>query len=58
MFAHAYDSHDPAVNQAVIRARDAHSEAVFGALAAVWRWVSTLRVRPFGFRQWGMPAHG
>ena len=58
MFAYAYESHDPAVNQAIVRARAAHGEAVFGALTAVWRWVSTLRMRSFNLRHWGIPAHG
>ena len=58
MFAHAYESHDPAVNQAVVRARAAHGEAVAAALTAIWRRVSTVRLRPFNLRQWGMPAHG
>ena len=59
MFAHAYESHDPAVNQAIIRAKAAHGEAVCSMLKAVWRGLSNLRPRlsrqP---RHWGTLAHG
>ena len=58
MFARAYESHDPAVNYGVIRARAAHGEAVCQAFSALWRGLSAVRLRLLQPRHWGMPAHG
>ena len=58
MFAQAYESHDPAVNQAIIRAKAAHGEAVCGMLNAVWRRLASIRLRPSQPRHWGTLAHG
>ena len=58
MFAQAYESHDPQVSQAIIRARAAHGEAVVRMLTGVWRSLLSLRLRPAQRRPWGTLAHG